>query len=57
MVECESRSDRLASVPGINSFNRYMVECEYKLLAREDVKEYSFNRYMVECEFFSHFEP
>ena len=32
------------------SFNRYMVECEYKLGAGVDAVELSFNRYMVECE-------
>ena len=45
---------------GINRFNRYMVECEFKPEAISDSGSPSFNRYMVECEFYSllkAFEP
>ena len=37
--------------PDALRFNRYMVECEYKLGAGVEAVELSFNRYMVECEF------
>ena len=33
------------------SFNRYMVECEFKLPPIKLVTHCGFNRYMVECEF------
>ena len=33
-----------------DSFNRYMVECEYKCPAGVWTIGYGFNRYMVECE-------
>ena len=36
---------------GINRFNRYMVECEFKPEAISDSESPSFNRYMVECEY------
>ncbi len=32
------------------SFNRYMVECEFKKGRQCLVAELRFNRYMVECE-------
>ena len=32
------------------SFNRYMVECEYMKKSENDKKSVCFNRYMVECE-------
>ena len=33
------------------SFNRYMVECEFKKEVTKVSEEKSFNRYMVECEY------
>ena len=33
-----------------NSFNRYMVECEYAFTIASAASGTSFNRYMVECE-------
>ena len=33
------------------SFNRYMVECEYKQLRFSQKINDGFNRYMVECEY------
>ena len=36
------------------SFNRYMVECEYKGAVVLQIASISFNRYMVECEFIVH---
>ena len=37
----------------ILSFNRYMVECEYRWLHIGSDCGECFNRYMVECEFWS----
>ena len=35
-----------------DSFNRYMVECEYVCRSWSGPAFYSFNRYMVECELY-----
>ncbi len=37
----------------MNRFNRYMVECEYRMILIKDEASPSFNRYMVECELHS----
>ena len=34
------------------SFNRYMVECEFTYRITTTKIQNSFNRYMVECEFY-----
>ena len=40
-----------------DSFNRYMVECEFCICIYVMQDECSFNRYMVECEFLTSGRP
>ena len=35
------------------SFNRYMVECEFRRTQLFIARGVSFNRYMVKCEYFN----
>ena len=50
MVECECILMKKLSQIMI-CFNRYMVECEFRICFMGRLAQEGFNRYMVECEF------